>query len=561
MHQYCRRTPACSLLAALILAAAPCVLHAQDEGAIDASAHVLQAEIALQGDDYLLAARKYRMAAELSDSVEIARQATRIGYDLGFDKEALRSAERWLELDPDSPYALRVVAQLQLRLGELRSARRSYEKVISAGDGPADQRLAALLPDLSAEDPQNADKLMRMLAKPYKDSARVCYASAVLALQAGDTDYAGKQVARAMELDTEWLRPKLLYARVLLLEGKADEAIDYTARIIGDDPDPDADARMELALMYISVGRDDDALSQVNQILLEQSGRVDALRLMAIINFRQGNLDAAWDDFEDVLASREYTMDALYYLARIADIRGEPERAIRLYSQVRSGPNAVPAQRRVSALIAYQQDDPEQALQRIDEFADENPAYAVDMVLARAQLLASLERYSAALEEYDRAVEYRPDDESTALGRAELLLRMDRLDDAVDAYRDAVKRWPDSALTLNALGYTLADRTEEYREAERLIRKALRIDPDSPAIIDSLGWVLYKRGKFEAALEQLEIAYSRFADHEVAAHLVDVLVALDRKDEALELLAAAEEQNPDSELLDDVRQRRFPETN
>jgi tetratricopeptide (TPR) repeat protein len=313
--------------------------------------------------------------------------------------------------------------------------------------------------------------------------------------------------------------------------------------------------------MYISVGRDDDALSQVNQILLEQSGRVDALRLMAIINFRQGNLDAAWDDFEDVLASREYTMDALYYLARIADIRGEPERAIRLYSQVRSGPNAVPAQRRVSALIAYQQDDPEQALQRIDEFADENPAYAVDMVLARAQLLASLERYSAALEEYDRAVEYRPDDESTALGRAELLLRMDRLDDAVDAYRDAVKRWPDSALTLNALGYTLADRTEEYREAERLIRKALRIDPDSPAIIDSLGWVLYKRGKFEAALEQLEIAYSRFADHEVAAHLVDVLVALDRKDEALELLAAAEEQNPDSELLDDVRQRRFPETN
>jgi tetratricopeptide (TPR) repeat protein len=212
-------------------------------------------------------------------------------------------------------------------------------------------------------------------------------------------------------------------------------------------------------------------------------------------------------------------------------------------------------------LIAYQQDDPEQALQRIDEFADENPAYAVDMVLARAQLLASLERYSAALEEYDRAVEYRPDDESTALGRAELLLRMDRLDDAVDAYRDAVKRWPDSALTLNALGYTLADRTEEYREAERLIRKALRIDPDSPAIIDSLGWVLYKRGKFEAALEQLEIAYSRFADHEVAAHLVDVLVALDRKDEALELLAAAEEQNPDSELLDDVRQRRFPETN
>lgn len=560
MHPKSRLTPACALLAAIFLVSTPRIFAADDTGAVDASAHILQAEIALRGGDYLLAAREYRMAAELGDSVDIARQATRVGYDLGFDEEALLAAERWLQLDPDSPYALRVVAQLQLRLGQIKDARRSYEKVIAAGEGPDDQRLAALLPDLSAEDPQNADKLMRLLAKPYKDSAPVYYASAVLALQAGDATYAGEQLERAFELDAEWLQPKLLYARVLLLEGNADEAIDYTARIIGDDPDPDPDARMELALMYVSVGRDEDALSQVNQILLEQSGRVDALRMMAIINFRQGNLDAAWDDFEDVLASREYTMDALYYLARIADIRGESSRAIRLYSQVTFGQNAAAAQRRASALIAYQQEDPELALQRLDEFAAENPTFAVDMVVARAQLLASLERYSAALEEYDRAIRFRPDDESTALGRAELLLRMDRLDDAIDAYRYAAKRWPDSALTLNALGYTLADRTDKFREAEKIIRKALRLDPQSPAIIDSLGWVLYKRGDYAAALEQLELAYSRFADHEVAAHLIDVLVELDRADDALELLAAAEQQNPDSDLLKDVRQRRFPAT-
>jgi len=363
-----------------------------------------------------------------------------------------------------------------------------------------------------------------------------------------------------MELDPEWLKSKLLYARILLLQGEQEKAIDYTARIIGDDPDPDPDARMELALMYISVGRDEDALSQVNQILLEQSGRTDALRLMAIINFRQNNLDAAWDDFEDLLSSREYTMDALYYLARIADIRGEPDRAIRLYSQVRSGANAVVSQRRASALIAFNNDDPEMALQRLDEFSDDNPNYAIEMVLARAQLLASLGRYPDALASYDQAVTYRPDDENTMLGRAELLLRMDRLEDSINAYRQAVKRWPDSSTSLNALGYTLADRTEEYREAEKLIRKALRTDPDSPAIIDSLGWVLYKQGDFEGAIEQLQIAYSRFPDQEVAAHLVDALAAVERADEALELLLAAEELAPDSELLKDVRQRRFPES-
>ena len=212
-----------------------------------------------------------------------------------------------------------------------------------------------------------------------------------------------------------------------------------------------------------------------------------------------------------------------------------------------------------SALIAYQQEHPELALQRLDEFADDNPSFAVDMVLARAQLLASLGRYPDALDHYDKAVAYRPDDEGTALGRAELLLRMDRLEDAISEYRRAARRWPESPLSLNALGYTLADRTEEYREAEKLIRKALSHNPNSPAIIDSLGWVLYKKGEYEAALEQLQIAYGRFPDQEVAAHLVDALVALERADEALELLLVAQEQDPDSELLKDVRERRFPD--
>ena len=137
---------------------------------------------------------------------------------------------------------------------------------------------------------------------------------------------------------------------------------------------------------------------------------------------------------------------------------------------------------------------------------------------------------------------------------------MDRLQESIDAYRGAVSRWPESPLSLNALGYTLADRTDRLREAEKLIRKALRYDPDSPAIIDSLGWVLYKRGHNEEALEQLQKAYETFPDHEVAAHVVDVLAALERDDDALRLLAEAEARNPDSELLRDVRERRFPET-
>ena len=558
MHQQLRLLSA--LWVATVLTLFCPIAFADDEAArSEAAAHLLQAELALQGSDFLEAAREYRKAAQASNSVDIARQATRVGYSFGFNDEALLAAKRWLELDEGSDEALLYVAQLQLRLGELRTSRRNFKKLIERGDEDADQRLLSLVQVLSEEDPEDADKVMRWLAKPYKKSAYAQYATAAIAMQAGDTEYAEERALRAIELDPEWTKAKLLYARTMLLAGRQDEAIDYTARLIGDDPDPDPDARMELALMMMTAGRDDDALSQINQILLEQPSRADALRMMAIINFRLENLDAAWADFQDLLASGRFTMDALYYLARIADVRGEYERATRLYSQVQSGPNVVVSQRRASALIAYQMDDPQKALQQLEEFGNKNPGHAIDMVLARAQLLASLEQYDEALGFYDKYVMYRPDDESALLGRGELLLRMGRLDDSIEQYRAAADRWPDSAMSLNALGYTLADRTDQYREAEKLIRKALELDPDSAAIIDSLGWVLFKQGDYEEALVELRRAYEKLDDHEVAAHIVETLVALDRRDEALEVLADAESRHTDSQLLQDVRDRLFPD--
>lgn len=543
-------------LIAMLLLAAPVVAVAGDS----AGDHLVQAEVALHNKDYLTAINEYLRAAELGESPEIARQATRLAFDYSFNEQGEKAAERWLELEPDSDEALAHLAQIRLRLGNVRGARRSYAELIERGEQPPDERLYTLMSFITQEDPQDADALMRALAKPYKDSALAQYATAVVALQADEVDYAIEKAKLAIELDADWLKPKLLYARGMLMAGDIEQAIDYTARLVGDDLDPDPDARMELALLYMTAGRDDDALSQVNQVLLERSGRTDALRMMAIINFRQNNLDAAWDDFEDLLASGDYTADALFYLARIADIREETDRALRLYSQVKSGKNAVPSQRRAAAIMAYEKDDLERALQHVDEFSEERPMFAIDMLLVKAGLLNSSDRKDEALALMDRALAYRPDDEGVALSRAELLLQMGRLDDAVSAYRAAAKRWPDSSMTLNAYGYTLADRTTEYREAEKAIRKALKLEPDSPAIIDSMGWVLHKRGKHQEALGYLETAYEQYPDHEVAAHIVEVLFVLDRADEALQFLEQAEAKTPDSELLKDVRERLFPES-
>ena len=556
MHETRRWLAAAALWILIAITITPA--KADEVDTSEVGAYILQAEMALQRDDYLMAAQEYRKAAELSEDPDVSRQAVLIGMAYGFDREALTAAKRWQKLDKNSSEARLFVAQLSFRVGDLKTARRQYSYLLEKGDEPPGDKLVKLIRNLSdGGDPEDADKLMRSLARPYPDSAMAQYAVATMALRAGDTEFAIESASRSIELNPDGLEARLLYGRALLASGKPDEAIEYTARIIGDDPDPDPDARMELAIMYMMVDREDDALSQVNQVLLEQAGRMDALRLMAIINFHKANLDAAWDDFHDLLGSGQYRMDALYYLGRISDYRSEYDRAIRFYSEVREGSYALPSQQRAAALRIHEKDDLKGAMQQLDAFAKVSPSNAVAVLVAKAQLLASIEEYEEALGLYDKALSFNPDNESAALSRAEVLVRMGRLDDALDAFDAAAKRWPKSAMTLNAYGYTLADRTDRYRDAEKLIRKALRYDPDSSAIIDSLGWVLFKRGRYEEALVELERAYEGMQDHEVAAHIVETLVALDRQDEALEQLAAAEEKTPDSPLLKNVRERLF----
>jgi len=540
----------------VLLSATPQVF-ADDTEAL--SEHLVQAEIALRQNQYREAAREYRLAAELSDDPGIAQQATRIAYSYGFNEEALASARRWVKLDDEDDEALLYVAQLYLRTGEVRKSRRSFEKLLKRDREPADERLLALIPFLSREDASLSYELMLKLARPYKDSAEANYAVAVMALQAGDSKAASERARKAFEIEPDWVKPHLLYARAMLLSGDEEGAIDYTSRLVGDDPDPDPEARLELAIMLLSVGRDDDALSQVNQILLEQPARSDALRLMAIINFRLDRLGAARADFQDLLETGHYTMDALYYLGRIADRNSELEQAVRYYSQVTRGSNAIISQRRAAGIMA-QMGEEEEALEHLSAFAGINPNFALDMLQAQAQLLSSMERFPEALEYYDKVVAYRPDSEGAYLGKAELLLLMGRLDDAIDLYRKTAKRWPDSAMTLNALGYTLADRTDQYDEAAQLIQKALELDPESAAIIDSWGWVLHRQGQHDEALIHLERAYERFRDPEVASHIVEVLWALQRHDDAETTLENAELLYPDNELLKSVRERLLPDT-
>jgi len=118
--------------------------------------------------------------------------------------------------------------------------------------------------------------------------------------------------------------------------------------------------------------------------------------------------------------------------------------------------------------------------------------------------------------------------------------------------RKVIELRPEHAHAYNALGYTLADRTDRLQEAYELIDKALKLSPDDPFIQDSMGWVLFRLGRAPEAREYLEKAFKRRPDPEIAAHLGEVLWNQGQHDEAQRIWRLTLEQHPGNETLQAV---------
>ena len=115
--------------------------------------------------------------------------------------------------------------------------------------------------------------------------------------------------------------------------------------------------------------------------------------------------------------------------------------------------------------------------------------------------------------------------------------------------RRVIELEPDNANAYNSLGYTLVEQNRRLDEAQDLLEKALQIEPDSPFILDSVGWYFYRTNDLPAALEYLQRSYDLMPLGDVAAHLGEVLWKLNRHDDARRVWRTGLEKDPGNEAL------------
>ena len=177
------------------------------------------------------------------------------------------------------------------------------------------------------------------------------------------------------------------------------------------------------------------------------------------------------------------------------------------------------------------------------------------LYLAEGDLLRSTNHDQKAFELYSDALLKMPGNSQLLYARALTAEKLEHLDVALQDLKTIVKHEPNNVQALNALGYTLADRTKRYKEALKYIEAAYKLNSTDPAIIDSLGWVYYRMGNHEKALQYLQQAFALLKDPEIGAHLGEVLWVMGKQQQARKVWDEALQTQPQHKALRDVIKR------
>ncbi|HSN72750.1 MAG TPA: tetratricopeptide repeat protein [Steroidobacteraceae bacterium] len=505
---------------------------------------------ALERGQYVEAARAYRQAAEASDDERLAEEATRVAFEHGQTQEMYRAASRWLELNATSEEARRYAAFGALRLYRIDVAADHFEKLLDSVFINPQAGFLALLPQWLEEESRTAvTATLRQLAERYPDLGEAHYALAQAALRSDNFALALTSAERAAELSPYWSPAGMLLARVQLSTGEVDAGIATAERVVERDPQPGN--RLELALIELAAGREESGREALDRLAEDEDLAASVERTRALLALQAGDVEAAAEHFESLLRQGRFVYEALFQLGAIAESRGDEADAFALYSRVIGGDYAVAAQSR-AARIKRDTESLEAALAHLGQFADTRPNYRIEMIAAQAALLDESGNSEGALEVLDQAIGSYPDSLTLRLQKSFLLERLGRTRAAVEVLEALYEERPQDPVVTNALGYTLVDGTREYKRGQELIEAALAESPDSGAILDSMGWALYKLRRYDEALEYLEQARERISDPEVELHIGEVLWALGRRDEAIDTWRAAAERYPSDR---DLQQR------
>ncbi|MGE5624205.1 MAG: tetratricopeptide repeat protein [Bacillota bacterium] len=516
--------------------------------------HVFMGELASQRDDTRTAVDEYLAAARLSPDPTLSSRAALLAYGAGDQAEAMEAAKRWRSLAPENRDAGHLLAVLDAKAGDAAAAAGEFEALVKTG-GDRDYGAAAETLEQETDAAHALPVLQRIVADdPQSSGAHLALANAALNYKRAELAESEARTALALEPGSDDAR--ILLARALVSGDKPDEAMALMQdrlRRAGDD----VGLQLAFAALLVEADRNKQAQEVLETVLKAHPDNGEALYTLGLLSLQEKDTATARVYLMRLIKTGHRINDANYFLGNAAEIDKKYAEALDWYHRVQDGERWLAAQAGIGRSLV-EVGTPGAAEEFFNDLVADDAEEAVTLRLTEGQAFTDAGQPKLALKVYDGALSEVPEEHDLLYARALLLEQNGNSDAAESDLASILKHSPDDAQALNALGYMLTLHTSRYREAQDYIRKALAIEPDDPAIMDSLGWVDHRLGDETSALGYLRKAYAAQADPEIAAHLVEVLLTTGDRTGAHSLFEKALQADPNNAALLDLKARLNP---
>jgi len=533
-------------------------LSSQRDTVADASYNLMVAEIALNQGNTEVAIKHYLDVALEQDNPAIAERAVRVAVFGENLEAAVVAAQRWIELDPNRVEARQVIAAIYIRQDKIQEAFVYIDELIQTSDLDDAELFPPLLGILARE--KNVSTVLAvslLIAQKNPDRAYAQYLHGMLSAQNGRAEAALEYLDRSLALG-EIEGVHATRAKILLSLGRSDEAVISLHKAVENNPDDQA-LRLTYARLLVDIKDYEKAWVEFEKLHRDSPDDAELLYTLGLLSLESQRLDDAEKYMKMLVELEQREGEAQYYLGRIYENRKQYDQAIEWYGQVHVGEYKFDAQLRIADMLGIS-GRTDEAIEHLDAIlkGSQSDGSLVRIYLAKGELLRAARRYEQALEVFNTALEIVPGNSDLLYSRALVAEKLGRIDMLEADINTILKTEPNNAHALNALGFTLADQTDRYEEAYAYLKRAIEINPDDAAIIDSWGWIHYRMGDYDKAIALLRTALSRFDDAEIASHLGEVLWVSGNQDEARSIWQKALKKSPDAPALHSVMQRFIP---
>jgi tetratricopeptide (TPR) repeat protein len=529
-------------------------------------------------------------AARRTRDEQLFRRAVDIALQARAGEDALAATRAWRTSVADSLDAIRMQLQILVALNRLPDTVEPLRSLIARTPDPARPALIASLPRFfqRSNDPKAVLKLIEEVLQPY---AAVPATRTAALTATGRATLAAGDGARALALAKEAHTnnpaapgPALLALELMPKQPEAEAIVVSHLNTPGHEPA----LRQAYARALTQAQRFADAITQLDTVTrlqpelpapwltlgalhleLRHAGPAEAA-LQRYVQLVQGSGTPSTSDSSDddddagdegapaAGGNGAGLVEAWLMLAQTAELRGDFPAAEAYLARVDNPQRALEVQTRRATLLA-RQGKLKEARELVHRVPERNPEDARAKVFAEAQVLREVKQWGDAYEVLDQASKRFADDNELLYEQAMMAEKLGRMDQMERLLRRVIELKPDNQNAYNALGYSLADRSQRLGEARELIRKALDLAPGDPFITDSLGWVEYRLGNREEAARLLRQAYAIRPDTEIAAHLGEVLWVLGRQDEALRVWREGKTRDASNDVLRETLARLKPD--